>query len=270
MSEQQPTNEQEAQIEDELRDVDDDPELSVWDQLPWKVVVLVICGTAITITLILTGTNPLRLVTQEVMIIGLFVGLSSIFSAPLVISGIKSIWTPPRIFLFDIDAVEDGGLEPLAAHPSLARKLTVREGQIHKTEVQGFRVWVGRGFRKQENSIMGTWRGMADDLTLLNNEQEIRGNRGRLKYYARLGRELDAKFPTLIDSIQNAVWGAITSENLDTKAVDADAVRREVIKEIDSIETAEQPESVEKAVEAEMNKQVGESHGVDLDGGGEQ
>lgn len=263
------TGEQIDEVDEEKERVElntDGDASSLSDGLNWRVVALTGFAVVIIISLIITGTNPLDWITQEVVILVGFFILGLVFLTPVTIAGIKLFWSPPMVFVADIDAADAEGFELYAGHPDLARQLHTREGKLNKIDVHGRRVWIGRDLDVDEGAITGTWRGLATDLEILNSEQSIKTNRGRLKYYARIGREIDAKLPGVVEAMEGAVWRSITSNVMESTAYDADTVRREIYEEVNALDDAEQPDSAEAAAQAELNQEMKNK----LDTGGDE
>ncbi|MFC4448138.1 MULTISPECIES: hypothetical protein [Halorussus] len=173
------------------------------------------------------------------------VGFGIVFS-PATIWFVKRLWNPDLQYLYDINAIDEETPDLWVSSPQNAEELTVREGRLHKFQIHGSPCWVGRDFNPEDGEITGTWRGAASDTEIMNNEQEIRANRGRNRYWARVGQEFSAKLPSIIDNIESRVWQSIGNETVDLTAHDSRAVRDEIMNEIDSLEDVEAPDSVEQ------------------------
>lgn len=176
------------------------------------------------------------------------VGVGAVLS-PVTIWGVKRLWNPPRVYLFDVDAGDDDAGTPIpwVAAPSKAKQLEVTSGTLNRYSVGGWPVWIGRKFDPNAGTIEGTWRGAASDTEILNRVQEIKANRGRNRYFAQIGQEMMAKMPAIVSNIEHRVWDSMSDDALDLSAHDPIGVRDEIVREVNAIDDAERPDSVEQA-----------------------
>lgn len=236
-------NQENVQEEQTVKQQTEPDTNSLQDALSWKLVAINGFVTAIIITLLATNTNPLDLITTEVIVFILFLFLGFVFLAPVTIASIKRVWSPPVSYVLDLDASKDDPVEDLYyASPEKVEELNVTEGKLQQEFKYGRVLSVGRDFDVTNQTIVGTWGGLASDAEMIVNKWLIHANRGALRRNAKKGREIEAKLPAIYETIENNAWGSITGGVTDAVVQNPHLLRQSLSQEIESYDI-EQPQS---------------------------
>jgi hypothetical protein len=144
-------------------------------------------------------------------------------------------------------------LDPMVKHwyvgPVAWEEKTVSDGEVYSDD--GGDNYYVRHFEQTKDGIevTGPHRGELNDVELETFENAVEANRGTLRKWANIGKNLFAKFPAIAASVEQAYWQAMANQSLQDLTNHPDAVRSEVVADVDdmvdSIETPESPDAEE-------------------------
>lgn len=138
------------------------------------------------------------------------------------------LFSPDFTYLVDLDA-RDNELAIWQLPPKAWRELEVSEGELYRVRAT-VPAWECKGYDPEENSALGTWRGSASDLELIEDRERIDEIRGILEDLAKEGLTIRVKQSGIIrDSVRGIVMSFI--EGFESESLyDGDEIEKSVEK----------------------------------------
>ena len=139
--------------------------------------VLLALGGIGVVAWVLTG-NEIVLSDETKVLLAAAVGVGAALS-PIAVWLMSRVLNLPKAFVVDVDAADLDTPDVWVTSTERAEEdLDVTEGEIEKREAYDNKVWTGRQFNREKETISGTWRGKATDTELMNAIQEIKRTGG--------------------------------------------------------------------------------------------
>ena len=172
--------------------------------------------------------------TQRVLTSGTVVfSILSILPAHILI---ERIWSPNKVYVYDVDASEiidnnrgmdDTSVAVYSGAPDTVADMDIRGDDDRgksRARTPGGDAVVVREFDPIKNKASGTWPGLADDVELVAHQSMIENNRNELLETAQLGKNLLAKMQSINESSQVAALLAIDKNIRESLSVDPEPI----------------------------------------------
>lgn len=134
------------------------------------------------------------------------VALTGALGYPVAARIVQWLYSPNYTYLVEVDA-RDSELAIWQLPPSVWRGLDVTDGELHEVRATA-PAWECQEYDPEENEAVGTWRGSASDLELIEQRERIDEIRGELEELAQEGLTIRVKQSGII---RKSVRGIVMS-----------------------------------------------------------